>query len=387
MPSNFSWAGTSAYAPPPGSAADLAFQAGSATATGFVSTAFGAPSQARVQGTTGFASGAFGTPAAPLTAEGIAPAGLGMPFGMAVQGAAGFLSATFGTPQVVPIAVGFVATRMGVPWMPLPAATLAPATAFGAPQGGLFQRPVGFCATVFSAPGTPLPATGFLATQLGAPNGSQRWSAASLGMLTRFSRAYYAFVQTASVQGFAPARLGTPMVTTFSLPDTTLTAQAWGFAATALGAPGAAWRQTGQTAGFAATRLGAPALARAGQAQGFGAAMFGTGQVHLRGRAAGFLATTLGLPHAAGAQAAVSAYRPTRFGLASAWRPNAYSAYGINRAGRLGQPRGTARLNRTASGILPGHLGAPASLERHRCAFLAPTSAFGQPLLKRAPAC
>lgn len=281
--------------------------------------------------------------------------------------------------------------------------------AFGTPFANIVQEgdASGFLTSQFGTPNVlPGYVPGFLAGGVGAPLGAQRWMAASVGQLTRFSTAYYAFAQAAEPAGFAPVRFGTPIGTTSVevIPTTLVSAvgfrtgalgvpagitlAATGWLAGAFGSPGHLRRQA--ATGWQATSLGAPQAAAGYLALGFrSGALGGPSAGFLRAfQGHGFLGTRLGAPTTFRPSLATAISPRTRLGTPTAAIPNGYRAYGINASGRVGTPRCTANVpGYPASGFLAGAIGSPYALQRHRALHLPPVTLFGRPRLDRSTAC
>jgi hypothetical protein len=377
-------------------------------AEGFRATVFGAPSAARLAQASGLISGAFGTPRAPgaifgryydLTgftstafgaprlrlrqpASSIAPAttfgsinaqhALGFKatlFGAAVAVRpgypAGFSSTAFGTPRAPGAQfgryfdlVGFSGTQIGTPRVRMlqAAATIAPATAFGAMGQNYLVS--GFNPAVFGSPTALRPAqtVGFQTGVFGTPRAPG----------AQYGRYFDAFGQAPATQIGTP-RARMPLQATTIAPTATF------------GAPA-----TTAAAGFVATAFGAATAVRVGAPLGLSATQFGTPRAPgaIFGRyydLEGFLGTSWGLPRARGAQSAGTAGAATAFGAASAvMRPRSAGF----QAAQFGQPLATVVMQ--AGGFLVGSVGTPRSPQPDQglpFGFL--STSFGAPRSRR----
>ena len=345
------------YSRPGAGAADATWEvSGGLTAAGFISTSFGVAISGRAQQASGTPPGIFGTPLAPYAATGFYGASFGTPFGVFDQAQS---------------ASGFSTTAVGAASTPLPA------TGFIAPQFG----------TPLAAFWQILGASGFLATRHGDPSGQQHWSADSVGAVTRFSRAFYAFAQTQLSSGRSGTTFGQPMAFRVSPPNIAQLTQAFGFQSSDVGMPSSGWRQTAGTAGFSGTYFGAASSTMAQRAQGIAGAVFGVAATGISAYPYGFGVAVVGAPMLRITQPHSSTYRPTRFGTAKAARSNTFTAYGANRSGRIGHPKGFTRFNYQAAGLNGTAIGAPACREAHRAPHMPPGTAFGRPLLRRSTVC
>lgn len=396
---NFSWSGKAAYTPPAGNAVNISFaQSNLYPATGFTSSAFGAPASSRAQPASGFAPTAFGTPALNLNSTrlvtGLAP---GSTFGAPIAAYNQFAGAA-----------GFVVGALGAPasGRAQPAAGFFP-TQFGTTASLKTQRPTGFTSTQFGAPRLyPFHAVGFKpttfgqaklfpfhvapglrSTQFGTPAGKQHWDMVAWPPVTRFGTPTTPTNRTALAAGFRPVHLGAPSVFKRLPPNLLQTGRATGFRLTALGSPSAGWLQTALAAGFAPGAVGAPRGVMVQGAAGFASTVLGTPLARCTVRAVGFRGTTFGAPTARITLPATGSLWPARFGLPASERSNTYLVYGINVAGRFGQPTATCRHNRPATGFRLTAFGTPACYERHRVTHLAPGTQFGRALLKRTTQC
>lgn len=359
-------------------------------AQGFQATRFGAPEVAH------FAAGFCGTVVSiasiPLDAGGFSPTAFGGGVGSIHYSASGFSAIAFGVARNQPIAMGFKPTRFSVPSTPLPATALAPATAFGAPEGNLYQVALGFQATRFGAAQLQPHAVGFRPTKFGANVvGQQLWYAASIrqGALSVVSPAYCAINVEADATGLAATRFGAPSVQLADHPHAGVVSQAFGFRPVRFGAARAEWAQGVSAQGFLSGAIGAPGATSWMVAGGFRQTLFGAPLVGAGGRAVGAVGTRYGTPALEyGAWQAPSAPR-SRFGVPMASEPGAHRAYGIDRTRRFGRPSATARINRSASGFCGTRFGGPHDgLDRAQYArSLPPGARFGSHLLVRSGAC
>lgn len=325
-------------------------------ASGFAPTTFGLPSSGRAQQASGLQSGVFGTPLAPYAATGFYGPSFGTPFGVFDQ---------------TQSAAGFPTTDVGAASTPLPAAGFI-APQFGTPVAAFWQI---------------LGASGFLATRHGDPSGQQHWSADPVGAVTRFSKAFYAFAQTQLSSGRSGTTFGQPISFRVSPPNIAQLTQAFGFPSSAVGMPSSGWRQTAGTAGFSGTYFGAASSTMAQRAHGIAGAVFGVAATGITAYHNGFGVVAAGAPTLRLTQPHSGTYRPARFGTAKAARSNTFIAYGANRSGRIGHPKGFTRFNYQAAGMNGTAIGTPACREAHRAPHMPPGTAFGRPLLRRSTVC
>ena len=345
------------YSRPGAGAADATWEvAGGSSVAGFSATSIGTPTVRMGQGAYGSQSGGFGTPLAPYAATGFYGTSFGTPFGVFDQAQS---------------ASGFSTTAVGAASTPLPA------TGFIAPQFG----------TPLAAFWQILGASGFLVAYHGDPSGQQHWSADSVGAVTRFSKAFYAFAQTQLSSGRSGTTFGQPMAFRVSPPNIAQLTQAFGFPTSAVGTPSSGWRQTAGATGFSGTYFGAASSTMAQRAQGIAGAVFGVAATGISAYPYGFGVAVVGAPMLRITQPHSSTYRPTRFGTAKAARSNTFIAYGANRSGRIGHPKGFTRFNYQAAGLNGTAIGAPACREAHRAPHMPPGTAFGRPLLRRSTVC
>jgi hypothetical protein len=348
------WQGAVTYVRPDAGSADAAW-AGEG-AVGFATTVFGLALSGRAQAASGFTSGYFGVPLAPYASTGFQAAAFGTPFGVFKQ---------------IGLAAGFRATSLGSASTPLPVSGFI-GTRFGATTAAFWQIS---------------DASGLLATHPGDPFGQQHWSAEPVGLVTRFSKAFYAFAQTQAATGRRDTTFGQPMAFRILAPNTAQLTRAFGFAPTAVGAPTAGWLQTAGVAGFVASRIGAPSSAIAQRASGIAGAVFGSSTESTGAHPAGFAVTVIGSASMRLTQPAAGINQPARFGLASSARSDTFAAYGINRSGRVGHPTGFSRFNYPAVGFRGMYIGTPVCREVHRAPHMPPGTIFGKPLLRRTPLC
>ena len=351
------WQGASAYTRPAAGVADATWDAsGGLPAAGFISTSFGVAISGRAQQASGTPPGIFGTPLAPYAAT-------------------GFYGTSFGTPLGVfdqtQSAAGFSTTDVGAASTPLPASGFA-GTQFGATTAAFWQI---------------LGASGFLATRHGDPSGQQHWSADSVGAVARFSKAFYAFAQTQLSSGRSGTTFGQPMAFRVSPPNIAQLTQAFGFPSSAVGMPSSGWLQTAGATGFSGTYFGAASSTMAQRAHGIAGAVFGVAATGISVYPHGFGVVVVGASTLRITQPHSSTYRPARFGTAKAARSNTFIAYGTNRSGRIGHPKGFTRFNYQASGLNGTAIGTPACREAHRAPHMPPGTAFGRPLLRRSTVC
>ena len=139
--------------------------------------------------------------------------------------------------------------------------------------------------------------------------------------------------------------------------------------------------------GFSGTHFGAASSTMAQRAHGIAGAVFGVAATGISAYPYGFGVAVVGAPMLRITQPHSSTYRPTRFGTAKAARSNTFIAYGANRSGRIGHPKGFTRFNYQAAGLNGTAIGTPACREAHRAPHMPPGTAFGRPLLRRSTVC
>ena len=393
------FSGSAAYTRPSASAADASFAPVNLyPATGFTSSAFGAPASSRAQPASGFAPTNFGTPALNLNstrlATGAAP---GTTFGSPVAAYSQFAGVS-----------GFLARALGAPTSrrTQPATGFLP-TQFGTPSGKNLQRPAGFISTQFGEPRLfPFHAVGFKPTTFGQPRlfpfhvgpgfgpapfgtpaGTQHWDMVAWPPVTRFGTPTTPTNRTAQAAGFRPVHLGAPSAFRRLPPNLLQAERATGFRLTALGTHSAGWLQTALATGLAPGTVGVPRGVMVQGAAGFASTVLGTPLARCTAHANGFRPVMSGTPSARVTLLATGPHWSARFGLPASERSNTYLVYGINAAGRFGQPSATCRHNRPATGFRLTAFGTPACYERHRVTHLAPGTQFGRALLKRTTQC
>lgn len=281
-------------------------------------------------------------------------------------------------------------------------------TTFGTALAVPTRPATGFALTAFGTPQVlPGYVPGFTAAYLGTPAGQQVWRAPTIGEIAKVPRAYYAFGQTLGAGGWASTTFGTPVATTSITLVPGRTASAVGWRPSELGVPALSGALT--AGGFLTGARGTPVAGGGYAAQGFGPAIlpghalrlaqpvgglppgtaFGTPLAGFQRllEAAGWRVGGLGTP--GGSQPALAASLPPRtyLGTPSGASSRTYMAYGINRTGRVGTPRGAAVLGHRAAGAEHGVLGAPAAVQRHRALHLHPGTGFGLGLLVRDTTC
>ena len=369
---------------------------GNAASSLGVATQFGAPRVATAQPATGFSGTQFGTPV-----------------GTQQQRPTGFTSTQFGAPNAVYLQIG-IATGLSSTQIPTPhGIRVQPVTGvighatFGTPSGKNLQRPTGFISTQFGEPRLfPYHAVGFKPTTFGqarlfpfhvgpgfgpalfgTPAGTQHWDMVAWPPVTRFGTPTTPTNRTAQAAGFRPMHLGAPSAFKRLPPSLLQVERATGFRLTALGTPTAGWLQTALAVGMAPGTVGTPRGVMVQDAAGFASTVLGTPLARCTVRAVGFRPTVFGVPTARITLLATGPHFPARFGLPTSERSNTYLTYGINAAGRFGQPTATCRHNRPAAGFRLTAFGTPACYERHRVTHLAPGTQFGRALLKRTTQC
>lgn len=332
------------------------------------------------------------------------------------RSAAGFVTGGFGTPLAgyarTQEATGFLTGAVGDPryvWR-VDATSIAPTTTFGAtrlfPYAAVgFQNGATFGTTrLFPYHAVPINSTqfgtgrlfpyhvapGINGTQFGALAGWQHWNAQPLGApgpTSRVSMAYFRFDQTRVATGASTTHIGTAQGHHVLTTPVGRTCQAFGICATAFGSARYVYAQSTSATSMSATAFGtpravfvqlatgwvgtsvpAPAAAIATYAHGSPMPAYGAATLRITLPATGFLYAQ-------------------RFGLANSERSNTYETYGINRAGRFGQPVGGSRHNHPATGFALAVLGAPALKQGHRATGLPPNGHLGDPLLKRITQC
>lgn len=285
-------------------------------------------------------------------------------------------------------------------------------TKFGTPQN--LPNAVGFCPTAIGTPRTSLaqPATGWLATSFGTPEGHNHFNAATVGKLTKFAywTGYTPVNQISAAYSFQPVEFGLASLSYDpALPAHTY-GTASGFKVTKFGTPGYVHDAIGVATGFNVTSIGAPSvapMALAGEVTGFSSTAygrhaakltqptetvgsltsFGSPRLTTARRATGARHTAFGTPTTHLTQPASSVYRAPRWGTATVERSNTYKAYPTPRLTKFGRPKGFSRFNYPATGFCPTQFGTPASFETHRATMLPPIIRVGKPLLLRTPTC
>lgn len=283
-------------------------------------------------------------------------------------------------------------------------------TQFGTGFGQNLQRPTGFQSTIVGDPRifpySPPPinstqfgtgrlfpyhvAPGINGTQFGAPAGRQHWNAQPLGApgpTSRVSMAYFRFDQTRVATGASTTHIGTAQGHHVLTTPVGRTCQAFGICATAFGSARYVYAQSASATSMSATAFGTPRVGFAQLATGWvgtsvpaPAATVATYAHGSRMPAYGAAILRITLP-------ATGFLYAQRFGLASSERSNTYETYGINCAGRFGQPVGGSWHNHPATGFALAVLGAPALKQGHRATGLPPNGHLGDPLLKRITQC
>lgn len=328
----------------------------------------------------GFISGLFGTPIAAYArtqvATGIAPTNqLPAPRGLKGLPVTGFTSALFGTgagtkqQRPTGFQTGAVGNPRIFPYSPPPINS----TQFGTAR--LFPYHV---------------APGINGTQFGALAGWQHWNAQPLGSpgpTSRVSMAYFRFDQTRVATGASTTRTGAAQSRVVLSIPVGRTCQAFGVCATAFGSARYVYAQSTSATSMSATAFGAPRAVFVQLATGWvgtsvpaPAAAIATYAHGSRMPAYGAAILRITLP-------ATGFLYAQRFGLASSERSNTYETYGINCAGRFGQPVGGSWHNHPATGFALAVLGAPALKQGHRATGLPPNGHLGDPLLKRITQC
>ena len=283
-------------------------------------------------------------------------------------------------------------------------------TQFGTGFGQNLQRPTGFQSTTVGDPRifpySPPPinstqfgtarlfpyhvAPGINGTQFGALAGWQHWNAQPLGSpgpTSRVSMAYFRFDQTRVATGASTTHIGTAQGHSVLTTPVGRTCQAFGICATAFGSARYVYAQSTSATSMSATAFGAPRAVFVQLATGW----VGTS---VPAPAAAIATYAHGSPMPAYGAATLRITLPAtgflyaqRFGLANSERSNTYETYGINCAGRFGQPVGGSRHNYPATGFALAVLGAPALKQGHRATGLPPNGHLGGPLLKRITQC
>ena len=284
-----------------------------------------------------------------------------------------------------------------------------PSTAFGTPIAGFARTQVasGASTTTFGAARlVPGHVPGFQTGGVGAPEGHQRWMAASLGPLTKFPVAYRATLQEAGAAGFARTAFGTPVCTASILGIPTTLTSAAGFSSLRMGVPSgrkfgaAGWISAGLGAPKSQRRLAASpwmptilgtpigtlaSLATGAQFSAFGTPLAGYRQLSVAG---GWRSPRLGAPSTFFPHRASSVTPKTAAGTPERIVPGAKRAYGIDAGRRLGVPRSTAANGRHATPISPGaSFGTATAKHARRVTHIAPGTTFGVAIVIRDGTC
>lgn len=287
-------------------------------------------------------------------------------YGTTAFGAAGQNDAKVASP-IAPIQFG---TPLAAFWQATPAETVGLVTSFGT-------------ANVY-----PGYVPGFRATSFGTPAGSQRWYAASLGNITKFSAAYTSFAQPLAAVGWNATKLGSPLSARDAPVAVGRSARANGFFVTSLGSPIAARTQIGVPAGFRATTLPTPIARLSATAAGLSQTQFGTPSTGARRVLPnGFDAITFGIPTTRRSYVVAGLARAPRFGTPRASQSNTFIAVGIQLGGRVGHPHAFQRFNYPAAGFSPVAFGQPSAKQTHRVTSIPPVVQFGTPTLLRSTSC
>ena len=292
----------------------------------------------------------------------------------------------------------------------LPATTVGAVTQFGTAFGQNLQRPTGFQPTAVGDPRifpySPPPinstqfgtarlfpyhvAPGINGTQFGALAGWQHWNAQPLGApgpTSRVSMAYFRFDQTRVATGASTTHIGTAQGHRVLTVPAGRTCQAFGICATAFGSAHYVYAQTAQTTGASTTGFGAPRAVFVQLTTGWVGTSVPTPAAAIATYAHGSRMPAYGAAILRITLPATGSLRTQWFGSASSERSNTYKTYGINRAGRFGQPVGGSWHNHPATGFALAVLGAPALKQGHRATGLPPNGHLGGPLLKRITQC
>lgn len=356
------------YTPPAPTAADFSFTGGPASgATGFSWNTLG-----RTQAASGFIGTQFGAHAAVY---------------LKIAQAAGTTVTTFGSPTHVR---GQLAT------------STVNVSLFGSATSARSSGAVGFQS--FN-PGTPTykidwqvtkfgqarlfpfhVAPGWQAAQFGEPTAATIKRVPSLGWVVSFGIPASPTIRSLSASGFLATRFGVVFNPPTTAPNLSQVQQAYGSSSTLLGTPVASPQQFGSASGFSSTFVQSPSATPVLPAAGFALTVFGQASCAWRTHAAGLSTARLGSPVSRLALSASSTYRSTRWGSPLTVRSDTYIAAGWLDT-RFGQPDGTLRFNKQATGFCTTTLGVPACRRQHRASMLAPATSFGSPLLKRTSQC
>lgn len=299
-----------------------------------------------------------------------------------------------------PLGAGTTAESLEPPEPPEPIIRSADgytSTLFGTPIGalvGAFCTVQGFSPTSLGIP-TALhynPAQGFTSTSFGTPTSPQ--------------------LVTAAVQPWLTTHFGIPSATQGAVNvevPLSFACSAFGFIASAFGTHSSAYLQIGAVTGTAFGAVGNPTgTTQQVQASGFVSGAAGIARTVIRLRHTGTRLTEVGTPMAArilfgtaaapatrfgtartiqGVEHLTSSVGPARFGQPAARRAGDHAASSLTPRANFGRAAGFSRFNYPATGFIGTNVGTPACHERHRVAHIAPATAFGSPLLKRAPTC
>lgn len=288
-----------------------------------------------------------------LPVTGFQPTQFGLAFGQNLQRPTGFQTGTVGDPRIFP-------------YSPPPINS----TQFG--TGRLFPYHV---------------APGINGTHFGTLAGWQHWGVEWTTPKTRFGTPFITFNQTQIATGASATQIGTAQSRTVLSVPIGRTCQAFGIHTTALGLARYVYAQTARTTGVSTTGFGTPSAAFAQRAAGWAGTSVPTPAARVTTFAHGAAIPAYGAATLRITLSVTGLLRTQRFGSVSSERSNTYEAYGINCAGRFGQPAGGSWHNYPATGFALAVLGAPALKQGHRATGLPPNGHLGGPLLKRITQC
>lgn len=221
-------------------------------------------------------------------------------------------------------------------------------------------------------------------TLFGTPTSSQYHPVTTLGIITRFGTPVTDYDQTCVALGFCSTRVGQLVYSEIELLQTS-SHRASGFRSTAYGTPTGFSDRTVVADGFTSSAYGTPRSVVVTHAESAKSTAFGAPMAGAITYAQGFKTTGLGSPTTQRTQFASSTYRPTRFGLPRAVRPDCYQAHGVCTT-RLGHPR--LSFAKIASSVEPTvAFGLPSASFAYRAQHIPPTSRVGKPRLIRTPLC
>lgn len=240
----------------------------------------------------------------------------------------------------------------------------------------------GFKPTHFGVPNVlPGYVPGFKATTFGTPVGYQKWDAASLGPLIKFS-----WTQTGAATGLASTTIGAPIA--FSIEPPSPVGQicsASSLLPVHFGTP--VVPSIGVATGALMSSFGQPAAQRRQTVTGVLVPNFGTSSVRLKQRVSGFAPTHIGAPVVRLVQQASWPAVKTRFGTPAAEIVGTHRVTMMFPLPAFGRPKAASGSVKQATGISMVSFGAPSIRQRHRVTMMPPAHKFGTPVVRRSTEC